>query len=439
MTDTPCHILLIEDDPAVARLTQMKLQKAGHRVDVAADGEKGLARYRDGSYQALIVDYSLPGRDGLEVVRQIAAVGPLPPTIMVTGSGSETIAVEALRLGIGDYIIKDIIGGYLNLLPLAIERVVEQHRLVERRRQAEEALRASETERKNVERELAQAQKLGSIGRLAAGIVHEINTPVQYVGDNIRFLQDAFASLGALLGQYDRLLSAARENAVTEELVAEVEAAARNADQEYLLKEIPKAVRQSLQGMGRVASIVCAVGDFSSPCGAVKQVVDLNRAIENTLALSRNEWTYVANLVTDFDPNLGLVPCLLDELNGVVLNLVVDAAEAIAGARGDDPRRKGTITVSTRRDGDWAEIRVADTAGIPRETQVVDPRFTAEEPSDGTTQAPAVARSIVVERHGGSITAETLAGRGTTFIVRLPAAPPSGTQPETLSDEAMAV
>ena len=135
------RILLIEDDPALARLVQRKLHKAGCEADIARNGEEGLTRYAAGSYGAVIVDYSLPGRDGLEVIRQLAAGGRLPPTIMVTASGNVNVAVAAMKLGVGDYLVKDIGGGYLELLPVSIERVLQQHRLAREKRQAEEELR----------------------------------------------------------------------------------------------------------------------------------------------------------------------------------------------------------------------------------------------------------------------------------------------------------
>ena len=166
---------------------------------------------------------------------------------------------------------------------------------------------------------------------MAAGVAHEINTPTQYIGDNIRFLQDGLQNTGKLLTTFDRLLEAAKNHAVTDELVAEVTATVEETDMGYLAEEMPKAVEQSLEGVGRVATIVRSMKEFSHPAGAQKQAVDINRALENTLIVSRNEWKYVADAVTDLEPNIPPVVCLPGECNQVFLNLIISAARVIHG------------------------------------------------------------------------------------------------------------
>lgn len=279
------------------------------------------------------------------------------------------------------------------------------------------------TERKFLESQLAQAQKLESIGQLAAGIAHEINTPTQYVGDNIRFLRDAFADLRTLLDAYGQLIGAARVGSVSPEAIARIESAVEEADLEYLCEEVPKAIEQSLEGVNRVATIVRAMKEFSHPGVEEKTATDLNRAIDSTITVARNEWKYVADVVTDFDPDLPLVPCLAGEFNQVILNIIINAAHAIAEVVGEGGDKKGTITVSTRRDGEWVEVRIRDTGtGIPEEhrAKVFDPFFTTKEVGKGTGQGLAIAHSVIVRKHGGSIRFETEPGKGTTFIIRLP-------------------
>ena len=281
----------------------------------------------------------------------------------------------------------------------------------------------AEKEREMMEVQFRHAQKMESIGRLAAGIAHEINTPIQYIGDNARFLKDAFTDLCQLIARYGKLIEAAPPKAYSEESLAELRAFSKDADVEYLTQEIPKAIEQSLEGVERVAKIISAMKEFSHPGTEERTSVDLNKAIESTLTVTRNEWKYVADVVTNFAPDLPMVRCLAAELNQVILNLIVNAAHAIAAALENGTRGKGTITVGTRECGDWVEIRIADTGtGIPESIRdrVFEPFFTTKQIGKGTGQGLAIAHAVVVDKHGGTIRFETEVGAGTTFVIRLP-------------------
>lgn len=276
------------------------------------------------------------------------------------------------------------------------------------------------TERKLLETQLAQAQKLEAMGQLAAGIAHEINTPIQYVGDNTRFVQESTGFLTDLLQKYDRLL---REANVGAELLAKFKAMTKEADLEYLLEEIPLAIRQSLEGVDRVVAIVRAMKEFAHPDTDEKAPTDVNKLIESTVTLARNEWKYVADMEMDFDPDLPPVPVLVGDLKQVVLNILVNAAHAIEDVAADLPSGKGVITVATSSAGRWAEIRISDTgSGIPESARpkIFDLFFTTKPPGKGTGQGLAISRAVVEEKHGGTITFETETGKGTTFIIRIP-------------------
>jgi len=229
--------------------------------------------------------------------------------------------------------------------------------------------------------------------------------------------------LNTVLQKHGELLRAAKAKSITDELIAEVDKAIETADLEYLTGEIPSAIEQSLEGVERVAKIVRAMKEFSHPGTTEKTQMDLNHAIESTLTVCRNEWRYVAEVVTEFDSGLPLVQCLPGEINQTVLNIVVNAAHAIGDIARDANGTKGTITISTKRDGDWAEIRIRDTGtGIPEHARarVFDPFFTTKGVGKGTGQGLAIAHSVVVDKHGGTICFETENGKGTTFIIRLP-------------------
>ena len=637
----PIRILHMEDNAGIARLVEKRLTRAGYVVDLACNGQEGLAMFNTGRYDLLVVDQNMPVYNGLGVIRSLVSQGPLPPMIMVTGTGNQRVAVQAMKLGADDYVVKDMDGGYLDLLPTIVERVLKQRRLLDEKRRAEEeiariakfpsedpnpvlrvsrdghllysnkasaallntwqwleghplskrwvrlvrealrsrqglqtevecpdrvlsltfapvvesdyvnvyghdvtnrkraeeALRESEqrfrcifdhaidgiyivdmedkrthmanktfcrmlgygleelrglgvadihakedlayamkqfkrlarreitlandirvkrkdgsifwadiagapvslvgrrylmcifrdiTERKGLERRLAQSQKLEAIGQLAAGIAHDINTPIQYIGGNVQFLEESFSALSRLIEKHRSLLDAVKAGPVPKDVVATVEAAASEADTEYLFREIPTAIREAIEGVDRVAGIVRAMKEFSHPGNETKTAVDLNQAIESTITVARSEWKYVAEMATNFDPDLPLVPCLPGDFNMAILNMVVNAAQAIAERVGDGSNGKGTITVRTRAVNDWAEIRISDTGtGIPEEARprIFDPFFTTKTVGNGTGQGLTMVHDVVVQKHGGMITFNTEVGKGTTFIIRMPLAP----------------
>ncbi|MCB0197086.1 MAG: PAS domain S-box protein [Anaerolineae bacterium] len=279
------------------------------------------------------------------------------------------------------------------------------------------------TKWKTLESQLVQAQKLESIGQLAAGIAHEINSPMQFIGDNVTFLEDSFSKMTTVLEKYQQLQ---QEGKMPPPLVAELEDLAGKVDLEFLLEEIPLAIEESLEGVARISKIVQAMRDFSHPGTVEKKSIDLNQAIESTITVTRNEWRYVADLETDFDADLPPVPCLPGEFNQVILNMVVNAAHAIKDVVGDKPVEKGKIRVSTGRSEGWAEIRIRDTGtGIAPDVKprIFDPFFTTKDVGQGTGQGLAISYAVIVEKHGGTISVESEVGQGTTFVVRLPLIP----------------
>ncbi len=289
--------------------------------------------------------------------------------------------------------------------------------LREYHRNLEKVIHERSRELLEAQRKVLQNEKLASVGQLAAGVAHEINTPIQYVGDNLRALSDSFADLNALVAKYRELAELVRSGGHAPEAIGAIDAAEQDYDLQYILEDTPRAIEQSLEGVERVAHIVRAMKDFSHVDRGEVARVDINHALETTLTVARNEYKYVADIVTDWG-ELPAVKCHASELNQVFLNLVINAAHAIA-----DTARRGTITISTRADGDQVEIAIGDTGtGIPEDIQakVFDPFFTTKGVGRGTGQGLNIAHQIVVGKHRGSLTFETELGKGTTFVIRLP-------------------
>ncbi|MGB2823300.1 MAG: ATP-binding protein [Phycisphaerae bacterium] len=525
-------VLLIEDDPSHAHFIERTLANAGGRssdLKWAKTLSEGIECLSAKGIDLVLLDLSLPDSRGIATLRTVLTQGPDVPVVVLTGLDCESTAVEAVKEGAQDYLVKNELNSGLlaRAVCYAIERkraqkallaAQERHRLLieglpvglfrmgsslegrfllanqalfgmfghesreeflqvampdlweqpgdwvelHGRLMAEGQVVSQEarlmksdgtpfwaavttnvvreasgevqyvngliedvTERKLLETQLGQAQKLEAMGQLAAGIAHEINTPIQYVGDNTRFAQEAFADLVALVREYDRLLT---EADIAPDLRARLKAAAEEADVAYLSEELPAAIRQSLDGVSRVVEIVRAMKEFSHPNTDEKVPTDLNEIIRSTITLARNEWKYVAEVQTDFDDVLPPVPILSGDIKQVILNMLVNAAHAIGDVLAREPESRGTIAVTTRHDGDFAEIRIADTGtGIPEEVRpkVFNLFFTTKAVGKGTGQGLAISRAVVVEKHGGTITFQSEVGKGTTFVIRLPMRPPT--------------
>ncbi len=282
------------------------------------------------------------------------------------------------------------------------------------------------TGQKTLETQLRQSERLASVGTLAAGVAHEINTPVQFVSDSIHFLNDAVTDV---FGLVERLRAVRRlaagepgEGSLPEALSAAAEAE-QGADLDYLLEHVPKALERCADGLQRVSGIVRSLKEFAHPPQTAMAPADLNRAIQNTLTIASTEYKYVADLETDFG-ELPPVTCFASDINQVVLNLVVNAAHAIGDVVGKTGA-KGSLKVSTSVDGDHVVIAVADSGGgIPDHVapHVFEPFFTTKAVGRGTGQGLAIAWAVVTQKHGGTLRFDTKAGVGTTFTVRLPVA-----------------
>lgn len=292
-----------------------------------------------------------------------------------------------------------------------------------------------ETEREILRTRLHQEQKLASVGQLAAGIAHEINTPAQYLGSNIDFLQEAFEDISKPIKQLHLLLDAAKKQQISPDLIADAENSLEEADWSYLKEEVPQAIKQSIDGVTQVSSIVLAMKSFSHPGGTDKEPTDLNRLIDTTLTVSRNEWKYWVDPILQLDPALPQIPCMRSEIGQVFLNIFVNAAHSIIENLGTNPEgKKGQLTITSREKDNFAIITVTDSGnGISKENiaKIFDPFFTTKEVGKGTGQGLTIAHDIVANKHGGSLDVTSEEGIGTTFTISLPVKP----SPKKVIDE----
>jgi signal transduction histidine kinase len=389
------RILIAEDDPISRRLLEAMLIKWGYETIACCDGGAALSQLEgDEPPEIAILDWMMPEIDGVEVCRRIRAKPvPLPVYIMLlTAKRQREDLIAGLQAGADDYLTKPFDAQELRArLQVGVRISDLQHKLSAQVVDLEVALGHLHT--------VQQSQKLEAIGRLASGVAHEINTPIQYVGDNLRFLQNSW-----------------------QEIQKDLPSGTRDPRWDKMIAEIPRAIEQSLEGVLRVGKIVRSIRDFARPSTDGKTPTDLNRVVETIVNLATSELRDVAEIQTDLAPQLPLVECLSGELHHVLLNLVVNAAQAIAD-KVRNTAGKGLIRITTSLLEDCVEIRVSDTGtGIREEhrSRIFEPFFSTKEVGKGTGQALAIARQVIVQQHCGKMWFETESGIGTTFVIQVP-------------------
>jgi signal transduction histidine kinase len=430
------RVLLVDDDRAIHRAVARMLP--AFELCSAYDGPSALAEIEAALAQRaeialVILDVGMPGWGGIETLERIWAIAPDTQALFCTGGLLDYAELQA-RFGDTDALL--VVNKPFSQVELAqaAQALTTKWRLQRQARahvgelEAAVRVRTAQLEAANgrlgeelawrdrVETEMRVSQRLEAVGQLAAGIAHEINNPLQYVGDHLEFVSDATADLLGLIGRIHACLlhHGGSPVAIDARLVFD------SIDIPYMSRELPGALEAIQGGIERITSIVRAMKELSHPGTRDTRVADINRAIESALEISANSYRCVAQLDKQLAP-LPPVTCFIAELGQVFLNLIINAAQAMEG------QTRGTLGVTSTVDGDHVAISISDTGGgIPPEIQqrIFDPFFTTKEIGRGTGQGLSIARAIIVDRHAGSLSFTSVAGHGTTFVIRIPIAGP---------------
>ena len=409
------RLLIVDDTPQNLQVLGGILREQGYKLSVAQSGVQALEVARRVLPDLILLDVMMPEMDGFEVCRQLKADPAMAeiPVIFLTAKTEAEDVVRGFELGAVDYVGKPFNP------PELLQRVQTHLELALLRRDLERQVEEKTSQ-------LLQAQRLESMGQLAAGIAHEVNSPMQFIGNNTDFLSQAFADLAGLQQHYHQIYEQARAGGpVAVGLLKTLETALAESDVEYLNTESERALAKIQEGVKRVVEIVQGMRELAHPGGREQVVADLNHLVQSAATVCRNEWKYVADLALELDPQLPPLKCFPGELSQCLVNLVVNAAHTIADVvKGTEG--KGRIALSSRVAGAWAEIRVADTgAGIPPEVQprIFEFLFTTKEFGKGTGQGLSLVQRVIRDHHGGEVSFETETGKGTTFLLRLPLNP----------------
>lgn len=406
------HVLIADDSQPTREALCATLERVGNlRVSQVQNGAEAISFVERSRPDLLICDQHMPVLDGLQalkVLRQRWSAAELP-ILMLTGNKSLSDKVDAFRFGANDYLTK----------PTHREELLA-------RVQAQLALKTAIQQNLAARDRLLQSSKLQTVGRLAAGLAHEINTPAQYVSDNLHFLQRSIAHLQTVLAPL--ALWAAEEGPVPEPLARELREGWRRLRLDFVLEQTPQAIAQSLSGVQRIATLITELKAFTGE-GTLEQCVpgNINDAITNVIAVSRGVWEPLARIELDLQPDLPVALCYMAELNQVFLHLLYNASEAVRGDFGGSARG-GCIQIRSRASSAGIEVQVSDDGpgvGAAIQGQIFDPFFTTKTVGGGTGQGLAVAYDVVVHRHGGQLSCEPSSLGGACFRVWLPLEPPT--------------
>ncbi len=414
-------VLIVEDSRFFRNAIKRTLTDFGYEVVEASDGQEGLELLMvDPEIEVAVVDWNMPRLAGPEfcqrakILRQESFIY----CILFTSENETRRLIEGIDAGADDYIVKSKDFDELHARIRAGLRIVQlqqklQHEK-EQLKETNETLQRTAYELKEKEMKLAQRSRLESIGSLAAGVAHEINTPVQFIRDNTLFVREELKNLSALYTAFEEVLTT-----LPEEQREHIEALKRLLDFDYLAVEIPLALEQTLNGVGSISNIVRSVKEISRPSADQYKSCDLNQVIRDAVAITRGEWKKRTRMKLDLDEELEEVFCSQVEVGQVIVQLISNASSAIK--RSD--KLCGEICISTLREHEGVRITVSDNGcGISGELKqrVFDPFFTTQDVGEGSGNGLALAYATIVDRHKGEIAFESTEGVGSSCWFTLP-------------------
>lgn len=425
------EIIIVDDEEAFLKILERILK--GYSTTLTTSPKEALSLLGEKKFHILITDINMSEMNGMDLIAHAKKVNPELLAIVVSGDGNKDNYVAAIKKGVYDFIEKPFNSGLVRETIIKAWRSLRNElinqQLLKELSVANENLKLeiiekekNELERKRLEKELFLAQKLESVGQLAAGIAHEINTPIQYVGDNIRFLEEVVQDLVKYQNEHDIFFERTKKGLALEQISEKLVRLKKELDVDYIKGESLKAVKAATEGIERIRDIVLAMKEFSHPGTSEKISIDINKALENTLLITKNEWKYIAKVNKNFDKNITRIYGYPGEINQVFLNLIVNAAQAIDESLKKQSHSEGIINISTEKTDQGVKIKVGDTGcGISKnhKDKIFEPFFTTKEVGKGTGQGLALVYSIIVKRHNGRIDFESQIDKGTTFTIEL--------------------
>jgi len=382
-----CRILVVDDEQSILKLVERTMTEAGFYVETALNGMDALEKMTRDDYEIVISDIVMPQMDGRELIQKILE-NYASDVIVMTGRIDMYTYEQFIPEGASDFVKKPF---SQDEIFLRVERVLRERRL-------RESLALAQSR-------VAHCQKMESIGQIAAGLIHEIKTPVQYIADNIDFISEAVSVFTKDAGQ-DTGGDPAGDTA-------------------FMREELPGAIAQTKEGINQVHKIIKSVKSFSHPGAADHIEYDIKGCIKDAVNMSKNEWKYVARIKKHFDEKTPLIICNPVEITQVVLNLIVNSCHAITEKQQGDNFETGEIAIATIRDKGGLTISVSDNgSGIAHShmDRIFNPFFTTKPIDLGTGQGLSISKSIIEERHKGRIQVMSHQGKGTRFTITLPQA-----------------